>query len=442
MKKLTFPIRGIGSYRTLGPIVEAALEDPAWGVELVLGPITPSWSSKVYLNPTAENIPPRLLARGCHATAAHSADQLMAGLVEADAIVSDVGRAALIRDVLGTHVDARLRDEATGLLRKKLWCAVFDADHSVLPANHFDDADMIFWPSPYYLDWALREGLGIREALARRSLFVGYVKADNLKRSSARATRDKWRLDPERPVVLYIPDGYRLRKERAYISDWYIDVWCVDHRFERLARGIRSRRHPARIWRTLTDRRTHGRMIAQVRRFCDRNNAQLIMVPRRQKDWLGDIQFTTDELRAADRIVHEYQHYPQTMLRAMQVASLVICAYRSGAVLDAIATGVPYVTVGLPYYADSPANEVYNRRFDEEPGHRPGVTWVVAADEFIRSFAGRTLADFAINPAVLETVRAKYTGPAGGSDRILAAIGERLSARCSPKRESCQAEPV
>jgi hypothetical protein len=365
----------------------------------------------------------------------------LAELLEADAIVADVGRAALIRDTFGTQGDLVARGEAASQLRKKLWCAVFDADHSVLPTNHFDDAEMIFWPSPYYLNWAIREGLGQREELARRSLFVGYVKADNLKRSSARATREEWRLDPDKPVVLYIPDGYRLRQERAYISDWYIDVWCVDRRVTRLARAIRSRRRPVEIWRALADGRSHGRMVAQVRRFCDRNDAQLVMVPRRPKEWLGDVLFTADERRAADRIVDEHQHYPQTMLRAMQLATLAICAYRSGTVLDAIATGVPYVTVGLPYCADSPANEVYNRRFDAEPGHWPGATWVVAAEEFIRSFSRRTLADFAIDPAALDAVRAKYTGPADGSNRILAAVAERLSAHSPPRRDPSRVEP-
>ncbi len=444
MTKLVFPIRGVGSYRTLGPVIEAALEDLGYDVELLLGPLAPSWRSKSYLNPTPENIPRRLVARGCRATKVHSQRQLIAGMLEADAIVVDLGRAAFVRDVSGGQADPGFHREATWLLRRQMWCAVFDADHSVLPTNHFEDAEMIFWPSPYYLKLAVREGAGTSEKLESRSHYVGYVRADNLKRASPHVTCEEWGIDRGRPVALYIPDAYRLRQERAYISNWYVDVWCVDQRVRRVARALRSRRGPRDVWRALTDRRSHAQMVAQVRAFCDRSGAQLVMVRRRQKEWLGEREFTDEELRAADCIVREQEQYPQTMLRALQLADLAISSYRSGAILDAIAAGVPYITVGLPYYADLPANALYSRRFDEEQGHWPGATWLVGAGEFIRSFAHRTLSDFTIDHGVLQAIRAKYTGPVDGrcSERILGAIRDQLAGRPASAAGQSRVGPV
>ena len=425
MPKLAFPLARTSFYRTLGPLLEATLEDSYWEVELVLGLPVPADNLKSYQNPTSDNVPARFKGR-CKTRMVFTTEEMAAALNEADAVIANVGCSCVAY-------------EFADRVRNPVWCAVFDADHSVLPAHHFDEAEMNFWASHYYLDWAVEVGLASREHLEARSYEIGYVRADPLKWSTREAVRREWRIDQDRPVVLYIPDGYRLSLNSAFITDWYRHVWCVESRAERLLRALLFRRNRQAVREALNGDGNDAQMIRALRAFCDSNGAGLVMMPRRQKEWSGSSAFTAEELKAADFIVSEDEAHPQTTLRAIQMADLVICGYASGALLDALAAGVPYITIGMPFAANSLENELYAQRFNREQGDRPGATWLIPAEDFIRNFPGKWLSDFKIDPVVLDQVRAQYVGPVDGqcSRRLLEAVRTRLDgqgARKEPAR--------
>ena len=414
-KRIAFPIGRVNFFRTLGPVIDAALEDADWEVQLLLGPSVPSTSPRAYLNPTLANIPDRLKKR-CQAQLVNTFDELAARLNTAEVVVSMIGRSAVLKD-------AALR------VQSPLWCAVFDGDHNTFPGAHrFDDADLAFWPSYYYLDLAVRRGVGTRSHLEPRARMIGYVRADNLRLTSKDATRLEWGIGVDRPVVLHVPDGGALRRSPVMFTDWYRHIWCVD-RLKRLVQALVFRRSLQAVRLALEDDLGHARMIQQLRRFCDRNGAQLVMAQRRQQNWVGSQRFTDHELAAADHIILDNQDYPQTLPRAMQMADLVICGYRSESVMDAVAAGVPYVTVGWPSVAHTPIQEEYAKHFDRERGHWPGVTWVIPARDFIASFAQCDLADFQVDSDARQAFVAKHLGVVDGScsKRLLQEVKNHLA---------------
>jgi len=406
----------VNFFRTLGPVIDAAIEDADWEVELLLGPVVPSTGQKAYLNPTLTNIPDRLKGR-CRTQMVDTLAELASRLNEAEVVVSNLGRSAALGD-------AALR------VQLPVWSAVFDGEHSTFPAAHrFDDADLAFWPSYYYVDLAVRRGVGMRSHLKSRARVIGWVRADNLWLTSRDATRMEWGISVDRPVVLYIPDAWRLIKYPSQITDWYHHVWCVDSRLERLVRALIVRRSLRAVHQALEGDLGYARMIQQLRAFCDHNDAQLVLAQRRQKHWAGRRRFTSDELAAADHIISDHQDYPQTLLRAAQMADLVLCPCYSDSVMDAVAAGVPYITVELPALAHTPRYQEYIRDFDAEKGNYPGVTWTIPARDFIASFAQRDLADFRVDPDRRAAFVAKHLGVVDGScsRRLLQEVKNHLA---------------
>jgi hypothetical protein len=411
MPRLAVAVGRVPAYRTLGAVIQAALDDPFWDVELILGPSIPAGEWKSYQNPTLDNIPAPLRGR-CHATVVATPAELSAQVSQADAVVSDVGRSFLTGD-------------ETESVDTPLWCAVFDADHSTQPSNRFRHAAITSWPTRYYVDWAMEEDPDAAEDIAAGAHEAGYVRSDALAASSRRETRREWNLPQDRPVVLYIPDGYRLRDQPSHTTAWYRRVWCAERPFDRVARAAGVRRRRVEVTK---ERGGHAAVVGAVREFCDTNGALLALMPRREKNYVGRHAFTRDELGAADVVIADTENYPQTLPRAAQMADLVVTPYRGGSLLDAVAAGVPCVTVALPPQAYTEAVHRYAARFDREQGHHPGATWLIAADELVRSFGGRSLTEFAINPEVLARMRARYVGPVDGrcARRVLDAIASRL----------------
>ena len=432
MATLSFWIGRNTFYRTLGPIIEAALGDSSWEVVLVLGPSVAASGEKHHQTATPESIPPRLKGR-CRTFVVTTLEELADRLNRMDIVIAVTGR-DIFHKLIGS------------LAPRALWCAVFDADHSTQPSHHFGAADLNGWPSRYYLDWAIESGVGTREHLERLACEIGYVRTDPLRWSDPRETKRAWGVDPGRPTVLYVPDGYRLTRGKAYVTDWYQHVWCIKGRLERLARAFIFRRSWRSIREALEASGSHARMMRVIRLFCDRNQAQLVMVKRRRKNWAGDRAFTEDELEAADHIIEEDEQYPQTLPCTAQMADLVICSYRSGVLLDVLAAGIPHITIGLPSRANTARNEAYAQRFDREQAHHPGATWLIPAEEFLRSFGGRSLAEFAIDSLVQRCVQAKYVGEVDGrcSKRLLQAIRVRLGGREASviTRESLEERPT
>jgi hypothetical protein len=407
MPRLAFAVGRRTSYRTLGAVIEAALADPFWEVELVLGPLIPAGGWKAYQNPTPENVPARLRGRCAVAVAPTPAD-IRARLRSADAVVADVGRSFLTGDE-SESVEA------------PLWCAVFDADHATNPTNRFRHAAVTCWPTGYYVEWAKVVDPAAAEALARSACDVGYVRADGLRLSSRSETRREWKLPLDRPIVLYVPDGYRLREMPTHTTSWYRRVWCGDRPLARVARTLGLRRGESE---------DEAAMLRALRAFCDANGAALVLMPRREKNRKGRLAFTRDEIDVADFVIPDDVDYPQTLPRAAQMADLVVCSYRSGALLDVLAAGVPYITVAVPPEAYTETVQRYHERFDRNAGHHPGAVWVIPANELIRDFGARPLSDFSIDPDVLAAVRERYVGPVDGecARRVLDAITRRLVA--------------
>lgn len=422
MRKLTlsFPVARQPYFRTLGPIVEAAVALGAWAVRVVVAP--PDRGPKAIYNISAETIPHGLRGRVEVITTA-SARHFAEALDASDAVIAILGRGA----TLGAE---------KGRVSCPIWCLVFDAFHSVMPSHGFADADIVFWPSPFWVQVADDWGAGPATELKARGRFVGYARTDVLAMFPDTALRRRFGIVDDRPIVLFVPDSMRLTPDDNWVSPWFLHLWCENHVGRRLHAAVRSVRSVGAIRDAFDRGLSESAMLRALRAFCDRNGAQLVMQPRKAKNWDGGKGYTDLEMAIADHAIEESEHYPQTLPLLCKAADLVVCAYPSDTVFDAAAAGTPYVGIRLPDIAfqDTPHARKRLDFYDRQQVGFPGVSWSMPAANFVRRFPHMRLTDFAVDAAARDDYVARLLGPIDGrvAVRILAQVEEGVASNRPP----------
>ncbi len=412
MRHVAILVKRASWYRTVGPVIEAAIEDSELAVTVVLENIVDPHKP----GPTLDTVPDRIRGR-CQYITCESGEAMARRLASFDAVFSLVGRCLAVGE-----------DHVNGL---PLWCVVYDARHSQLTASRFDDADLIFWPASHQFDEAIRRQVASPEHLAERSCFVGFVRSDSLKLSDRATTLRTCGLDPDHPVIGYIPDSYRFHSDNyEMVTPWYRHVWCVGSPAERAVRAAVRGRSLAAIREALHEPAGERRVLETLRAFCDSNKAQLLLLPRRVKNRVGGMRFSRDEMSVADAVLALDSEYPLPLLTAMQAVDLAVCVYPSHCVIEAAAAGTPYVTALIPEkaYPHWPELEMYED-YVNSYGNHPGLVWSVSAESFIRDFGSRSLDDYRADGDALKSFRERYVGPVDGRvcTRILAETKARLA---------------
>ncbi|MBO34451.1 MAG: hypothetical protein QGF71_01110 [Rhodospirillales bacterium] len=414
--KICFPVRRINALRTLAPIIKEVIDDPGFEAEIILVSGHDERGSKAYLSPMPERLP-ESLRLGSKITVEDDFARLGRLMDQSDAIISVEGRPRMFREQ-EEHVPF-----------KSLWCSVFDSRHSCLPKCGNDKSDLIFWPSPYYLDYAVTGKLQTREFLRPLSRFVGFSRFDPIVSVPREDIFCRFNLDPNKRVLTYIPDIFCLMPLPIYVTDWFRYLWLVDSKVLRMVNSLIRLRSLDAVRQSM--RLGYHEMMLAMREFCDRNDAQLVIAPRRRKNALTKRLYRKDEERIADTIITEENEFPQTMALLSKVSDMMVCNYRSGCLIDATTTKTPFITVSMPEVAFTKSNNEFCNYYDEYHGHFPGRSWVVEAEAFIDSFGQQGFADYALDEELFNRQRRKNIGPMDGlaSRRIIRSIKRKLTTR-------------
>lgn len=423
--RIAFLILRTPFYRILGPVIDAAIEDPEFQVTLLIPPPLPADAAKADQTPTVDNVP-ECLAKA-RLRQLDSFRDYFTALRDSDVVMSIVGPTFVLK-----YLGALFSEDATevdAMVPDCLWAAVFDGFHSTLPRHGFKNADLIFWPAPYFQELAVETDPEAATSLNDKSRIVGFTKTDQLAGLDGQACRAFLGVPADRLIVVYVPDGFLFRNDRRFTTPWYTHFWAVDGRLRRLFNSAWFLKSPRSAIEAISSTDGAANVVRAARSFCDRNDAHLLVAHRRKKDSGGEIRFTNEELAAADTIIPGGNSYPQNLLRAIKVADLVVCGYRSETVLDAASAGVPFITVAVPTRAFSEYVNCLNQGFDAERGQWNGVAWVVEAKQFIETMPSKTFADFAIDSEEQVRYQKRILGPMDGEvgKRILAEVREKLA---------------
>lgn len=265
------------------------------------------------------------------------------------------------------------------------------------------------------------DAAAVQATLDRYGSYVGIPEMDQYERIDPDEVRRRYRIERDRPVVVYIPFQFRSlhpdpeRPERAF---WLTHINPYGRLRQHLAVWWHGRReygrHVARGW---CDRG----VVAALRTFCDANDALLVVKPK-----LKD-RVPLYLRRHADRVVWDREYYPTAILELMRIASLCVVTGLSTATYEAAYAGVPAVSVA-PAGDELGLRPIWQEKFlnVREGGsfNFPGVVYPMALGEFVDGFGRRRLADFPLEPATRAQYVEKFIGFDDGknSERVLDAV--------------------
>ena len=183
----------------------------------------------------------------------------------------------------------------------------------------------------------------LAEIVRRRGVVVGTPEMDQAHWIDPAAVRARIGLEPERPVVLYIPFPFNSNPNSFWVRHVYGGGSNVLSRLRvRLNGDARYREQAAR---GLTDRGT----VDAVRAFCDANGAALV-VKERQKDPAS--RYLKGQ---ADLVLDDQEYYPATILELLRISSLCLHFFSTVA-YEAAYAGVPSFWRGILEH-DSPDHQ-------------------------------------------------------------------------------------
>ena len=283
----------------------------------------------------------------------------------------------------------------------------------------FAACDAVAGYSPFWLDQALdylraAGSLGGERAagdMSARFVPVGVPEMDVVDAIDPAEARERLGLPADRPVVLYLP--YPVKSNPP--TFWLRHVYGPSSRLHRaLAVAATGRR---RYWSAVRKDEHDRRLVAEVRAFCDANDAVLV-VKSRQKD-----PVPRHTARMADRVFYDPSHFPPTILELMSAAALCV-HFWSSAAYEAVFMGVPSLCIA-PDADDMGLSPLWTRElFHGRPGgtyNIPGASYCLPLPEACESLGARSLKDFPLDPLAREAFVRTFMGfdDTRSSERVL-----------------------
>lgn len=255
------------------------------------------------------------------------------------------------------------------------------------------------------------DAAAVAATLKRRGVVVGTPEMDHVHGIDPAAVRARLGLEPEHPVVLYIPFPFNSNPHPFWVRHVYGGGSDTLRRLSVWWRG--NARYREQAARGLTDRGT----VEAVRAFCDRNGAALV-VKEREKDPAP--RYLRER---ADRVLGDEAYYPATILELLRISSLCLHFFSTVA-YEAAYAGVPSLCLApdLDDLGFPPMWREWFLNLDEgNSWNFPGVIYPITIEEVVRELPRRRITDFPLEPAARAQYVERFVGFDDGksSDRVL-----------------------
>ena len=172
----------------------------------------------------------------------------------------------------------------------------------------------------------------VADTLARRATLVGIPELDQCHSIDAAGVRRRLGLEPDRPVVLYIPFQFGSIEPRTF---WLRHVNRRGRLWQQAAVWLSGRRE----YQPYVDGNWCDRgVVGAVRAFCDANGAALIVKARAKDPVPRYLAWCADRVLGDDGY-----YYPAVILELLKISSLCVITCLSTVTYEAAYVGVPSV---------------------------------------------------------------------------------------------------
>ncbi len=391
--KVVFILQRLNYYKYMGPLISEAI-NRNWQVECWLQDAKSG--SKAYLNPSTDNIPQGL--NGKMKTRVFSNKDNLNELVERNSP----------NVIFSLH--SRHFHSLDGPI-KAIFVTIQHGPDSFLEATPEElcDSDILCLQTHHWMEWAAnyyaKAGFGekakIRRMLQRKAIFCGTPLLDVLDNLDPGSIRKEFKIPTGKKVVLLLPINL------AFGHGPWAWLFSAKNRwkqFQRLVKAINSEGFGflRSYWQWPLFGWNDTSATNAIRKFCDRNNAFLI-VKGRQKDAIRE---TAESL--ADLTIYDEEYFPATIYKLMRIADLCIHFY-SSATMEAAFFGAYGLCVDRPNI-DSLAYRLWMETKEGSAFNFPGVNSLMTIPNLIRNFPKCSFANFRMYPDARNRFINQYVG--------------------------------
>jgi hypothetical protein len=411
--KIAFLIERSPYYKLFGPIIDEALQR-GWQVDVWHDYASPRRGLKGYQFPSVDNIP--TFANGVPRVRQYESGEQLRQLAATSGVEAIVG----------------LRPKATRFPSGPLET---DFKYVMLHSGGPDgflvgtlpqlaSSDLICLYSPFWLKWAA----GYFAALGQtqifdsqytpRVVFTGFPEMDVLSSIDPKEVRDRWNIPQDQPVVLLLPITLN-NQHGSWPRIFAAPNRPLQYLNMLLFRGFEHRSWIKHGW-------NNGTLTKSIRKFCDRNDAFLLVKGRRKNPIPPVLQ------AAADRMLYDETDYPPTILEAIAISDVCIHFY-STAVIEAVASGCFSLCIDRPVVDVKGQVPLFARMWRRnDSGHLynyPGASAWRTIPDVIQDLPDTNLSDFELDARAQSRYVEEFLGYNDGrsSARMLDAIQDLVA---------------
>ncbi|NQU82936.1 MAG: hypothetical protein HQ539_03230 [Parcubacteria group bacterium] len=243
-----------------------------------------------------------------------------------------------------------------------------------------------------------------QQQLKEKIRIVGFPELEQGKMLKSNDIKREWGIPEDKKVVLYLP----FPLNSSHNSLWVSYIYGKNNIFLQLPLALLS--FNARYIKQVIKKRNDQNVVKSVRKFCDKNNAYLLVKSRKKDPVKPYVK------KVADKVLYDEDLYPATMIKCLKIADLC-CNFYSTAVIETSFMGVPNICIA-PDTADwiNIQRPLWQMLFEKASDLHdfPGVSYKLSIPEAINAFSEKTLFDFPFNKEKQAEYMKKYIGPLEG----------------------------
>lgn len=292
--------------------------------------------------------------------------------------------------------------------------------------------DIFALNTPYWLDQSLEMMKSrspiwwnddLRNLVSAKTTFVGWPQLDQLQMISPDEIRKEYGIPVGKPIVVYFnwvdSHLFGLRQKMFSSTSLKDRLLSVFRKIDGFPAYLKFCFEP-----------NLEQTMKAIRRFCDKNDAFLILKHR-----FRDKPFEC-ECKAADLIISDESYFPHTIFKVLSVASLSL-GYFSFAVRESIACKVPFLSIDACGLADLKSwkenGEPFYRQWSKPlgPFNYKGIVSVMKNSDLVRSFQDFSMSDFVFEERIYDEYKEKYLSDCKvpNSDFLLDTIESLIKSR-------------
>ena len=266
--------------------------------------------------------------------------------------------------------------------------------------------DKILSYTNWWEEWALNyfkniEGNNISDILHARLKNVGVPEHDPLKILNKEQIKKKWGIPNDMKVVLYLP--FTSISSKAF---WPSKIFTEDNPFKQLAYILFKLKfnYVSHVLKGLNEKN----VIDSIRKFCNRNNA-FLLVKSRQKTKISDYI-----KRSADHTIYDESYYPSTILEASSISNLCI-SYFSNSILTSLRAGTPHLNINFDPEDFYLKNEIMLKKrfkiftkYHDNPFNFLGNQFTITISDLIKNLPSQKLSSYEIRPEMIKSYIEKF----------------------------------